>query len=77
MDGLAKPALVERFQPLAFPGRGDAHEIERLKVDGGGQCDQTHPAARLGPAESAPKTIGRPAGTQEPPRHAGHLQRVA
>lgn len=72
INGIAKPTEVERFQPLAFSGCGQTDEEERLIVDGE-QDDRAQPSAYLGPAQPSPKTVGRPSGTEQPPRNAGHL----
>lgn len=70
--GNEKPAPIERFQPLAFPSSGQTGEEERLIIDGE-QDGQAQPAAHLGPTQTAPETVGRPSGTQKPPRDARHL----
>lgn len=72
VDGAAKVSFAKGLQPTSFLSRGDAHEKERLVVDGG-QDGHAQPAAYFGPAQTVPKTVVRPAGTEEPPRHATHL----
>lgn len=67
-----KPTQVVRLQPPALLSHGQTDKKERLVVNRV-HDDQAQPAANFGPAQTAPKTVGRPAGAKKPPRDAGHL----
>jgi len=71
-NGIVKPAQVERLQPPALLSSGQTDEKKGLVVDRV-HDDQTQPAANFGPAQAAPKAVGRPAGAQKPPRDTRHL----
>lgn len=63
VNGVVKPALVERLQPPALLSRGQTDQKERLVIDRV-HDDQAQPTANFGPTQSAPETVGRPAGAQ-------------